>query len=280
MSQRPINTTTNAHKISGIKHIIAVGSGKGGVGKSTVALNLALALQAQGMRIGLLDADIYGPNQAHLLHSKVQAEVIDNRYQPVLAYGLQTMSMAYLIEVDSPMIWRGPMVSKAFQQMLFLTAWDNCDTLIIDLPPGTGDIPLTLTKKAPLTAAVIVTTPQTLATADAEKGIAMFKKLEVPILGIIENMSYHSCGKCGHQEHIFGSDGATLLAQKTNIELLGQLPLSSDIRQTSDNGQPIVYQYPDHHISKTLLDIGTQIKTKLDLHFPSNRSTFPDIVIE
>jgi ATP-binding protein involved in chromosome partitioning len=280
MSQRPINTTTNAHKISGIKNIIAVGSGKGGVGKSTVALNLALALQAQGMRIGLLDADIYGPNQAHLLHSKVQAEVKENRYQPVLAYGLQTMSMAYLIEDESPMIWRGPMVSKAFQQMLFLTAWDNCDTLIIDLPPGTGDIPLTLAKKAPLTAAVIVTTPQTLATADAEKGIAMFKKLEVPILGIIENMSYHSCGKCGHQEHIFGSDGATLLAQKTNIELLGQLPLSSDIRQTSDNGQPIVHQYPDHHISKTLLDIGTQIKTKLDLHFPSNRSTFPDIVIE
>jgi ATP-binding protein involved in chromosome partitioning len=280
MSKRPLNTSAKPNKIPGVKHIIAIGSGKGGVGKSTVALNLALALQLSGLKVGLLDADIYGPNQAHLLKQQVNADIDNNRFQPVITHNLQTMSMTYLLEDESPMIWRGPMVSKALQQMLLMTQWDNCDVLIIDLPPGTGDIPLTLVKKSPVTAAIIVTTPQTLATADAEKGIAMFRKLDVPIYGIIENMSHHSCSQCGHNEHIFGVDGTKNLATKMHTDILGSLPLDQSIRETSDSGQPIVLSQPQHAISQIFSEVALKVTAKLDLHIQQNSSTFPDIVIE
>ena len=280
MSQRPISMSSSIPPIAGVKTIIAVGSGKGGVGKSTVALNLAVALQQLNLRVGLLDADIYGPNQAHLLNNKQAATVEDNRYQPIRTHNLQTMSLSYLVDDESPMIWRGPMVSKMLQQLLLMTAWDNLDTLIIDLPPGTGDIPLTLSKKAPVNGAIIVTTPQTLATADADKGIAMFKKINIPVFGIIENMSYHQCQHCGHQEPIFGSDGAQQLAQQHQLELLGALPLHTDVRITSDLGTPLVAQHPDHSISQTMMLIAQKVKRKLNLHFDKNKSTFPNIIIE
>ena len=229
MSQRPINMSSTLKPIPGIKHIIAVGSGKGGVGKSTLSLNLALALHQTGLQCGLLDADIYGPNQAHMLQQNTRATINDNRFEPVLSHGLQTMSMSYLVDDATPMVWRGPMVTKMLHQMLFFTHWKDIDVLIIDLPPGTGDVPLTLAKKAPISNAIIITTPQNLATADAEKGINMFKKVDVPILGIIENMCMHTCSQCGHEESIFGTDGAAKLVKKTNTKLLGQLPLDSMI---------------------------------------------------
>ena len=280
MSQRPINMSSSIPRIPGVKTIIAVGSGKGGVGKSTVSLNLAVALQQLNLNVGLLDADIYGPNQAHLLNTKQRANIQDNRYQPVIAHNLQTMSLSYLVDDESPMIWRGPMVSKMLQQLLLMTAWNNVDTLVIDLPPGTGDVPLTLSKKAPVTGAIIVTTPQSLATADADKGINMFKKIQVPLFGIVENMSYHQCQQCGHQDPIFGRDGAQKLAQKHQVDLLGALPLHADVRITSDLGTPLVSQNPGHHISQSMMNIAHQVQQKLNLHFDKNKSTFPNIVIE
>jgi ATP-binding protein involved in chromosome partitioning len=280
MPQRPINLSSNIPPIAGVKHIIAVGSGKGGVGKSTVALNLALALQHQKLNIGLLDADIYGPNQAYMLDSITRADVEDNKLQPIISHGLQTMTMSYLMDQDTPVIWRGPMVTKMLYQMLFATHWQEVDVLIIDLPPGTGDVPLTLSKKAPLTGVVIVTTPQTLATADAEKGINMFKKVDVPILGIIENMSGHTCSQCGHHDPVFGTDGAQQLSIRTETQLLGQIPLDSRIRQASDNGQPIVLEDPQHPASTALLNIAEKLCNTHDLHRPDKKSTFPKIVVE
>jgi ATP-binding protein involved in chromosome partitioning len=280
MSQRPINISSTTPTLPGVKTIIAVGSGKGGVGKSTVALNLAVALQQLNLSVGLLDADIYGPNQAHLLNNKQPADILDNRYQPVIAHDLQTMSLSYLVDDESPMIWRGPMVSKMLQQMLLMTAWNNLDTLVIDLPPGTGDVPLTLSKKASINGAIIVTTPQTLATADADKGINMFKKIQIPVFGIIENMSYHQCQQCGHQDPIFGSDGAQKLARHHQLDLLGALPLHTDVRITSDLGTPLVSQNPEHNISQSIMHIAHQVQQKLNLHFAKNKSTFPNIVIE
>jgi ATP-binding protein involved in chromosome partitioning len=221
-----------------IKHIIAIASGKGGVGKSTTAVNLALALSLENKKVGLLDADIYGPSQHVMLgiHEKPTGE--QNAPNPIKKYNIETMSMAYFIDPETPAIWRGPMVSTALQQLCRDTQWGELDYLIIDLPPGTGDIQLTLAQKIRVTGVVIVTTPQEIAVIDARKALKMFQKVNVPILGIIENMSLHHCTKCGHEETIFGTGGAAKMAEKFNCELLDQLPLDIKIREAMDNGQP------------------------------------------
>lgn len=246
--------------IPGIRHIVAIASGKGGVGKSTTTTNLALALHSLGMHVGILDADIYGPNQPQLLGQHQKPELVDDtQFKPVMQYGLQTMSMGYLVSDEEPMIWRGPMVVKALQQMLYHTAWDNLDFLLIDLPPGTGDVQLTLSQKTPLNAAIIVTTPQTVALLDAEKGIAMFRKVSVPVLGIIENMSEYICEHCHQPSAIFGRDGAATLAKKYHVPVLGHVPLNIKIREYSDSGKPILLSEPENEISKKYIAIAKKI---------------------
>lgn len=226
---------------SGIKNIIAVGSGKGGVGKSTVAINLALALQALGAKVALLDADIYGPSQPMMLgQHDVKAQATDKKFIPVESHGLQTMSMGYLIDEQMPMIWRGPMVSQALQQLLNDTAWAACDYLILDLPPGTGDIQLTMAQKLPISGAVLVTTPQDIALADVYKAYRMFEKVAIPVLGVVENMSTYTCQQCQHSQAIFGQGGGKKLADELNLKLLAQLPLSSIIREKADKGEKLV----------------------------------------
>lgn len=243
-----------------IKNIIAVGSGKGGVGKSTVSVNLALALQQSGARVGILDADIYGPSQPTMLgvsgHPKVTS---DKHMVPHQAHGLQVMSIGFLVEEDTAMIWRGPMVSQALQQLLNETRWEALDYLIIDLPPGTGDIQLTLLQKVPLAAAVVVTTPQNVAVLDAAKAIQMFNKLEVPILGIVENMSAHVCTACGHIDPLFGSEGGNNLAERSDVPLLGQVPLESAIREACDAGKPTVLAEPDSAAARRYTDIALRM---------------------
>src|SRR3981081_3210537 len=224
--------------VPGIKNIIAVASGKGGVGKSTTAANLALALVAEGASVGVLDADIYGPSQPMMLGIAGRPESKDGKHlEPMEAHGLQAISIGFLIDVDTPMVWRGPMVTQALEQLLKDTAWRELDYLVIDLPPGTGDIQLTLAQKVPVTGAVIVTTPQDIALIDARKGLKMFEKVGIPILGIVENMSFHVCPKCGHQSHIFGTGGAEKMCRDYGTELLGQLPLDEAIRSHADSGQ-------------------------------------------
>jgi ATP-binding protein involved in chromosome partitioning len=226
-----------------IQKMIVIASGKGGVGKSTTAVNLAIALSQEGKRVGLLDADIYGPNQPHLLGGSEKPFLTDdNRFEPVMRFGLQTMSMGYLVDENDPMIWRGPMVIKALQQMLFQTAWNQLDYLLIDLPPGTGDVQLTLSQKAPINGAIIVTTPQDIALLDVQKGIEMFRKTNVPILGVIENMSSFECPHCHHETDIFGNDGAHKMSEKFDVPILGKIPLHKHIRELSDAGTPIVMQ--------------------------------------
>ncbi|MBU2862984.1 iron-sulfur cluster carrier protein ApbC [Reinekea forsetii] len=240
-----------------VKRIIAVASGKGGVGKSTTAVNLALALKAKGHSVGLLDADIYGPSVGLMLGvaEGTKPNVHEgNNFEPIIAHGLQTMSMAYLVTDKTPMVWRGPMASGALQQILTQTRWDNLDYLVIDMPPGTGDIQLTLAQKAKVDGAVIVTTPQDLALLDAMKGIEMFQKVKVPVLGIVENMAVHICNNCGHEEHIFGEQGGQKLADKYEATILGQLPLDINIRTETDNGIPTVAastnsKNRDHYLS-------------------------------
>lgn len=242
--------------IPGIKNIIAIASGKGGVGKSTTTVNLALALQLQGKRVGILDADIYGPNQPHMLGGAEKPVLKDDEtLLPVIRYGLQTMSMGYLVETEEPMVWRGPMVVKALQQMLYHTAWDNLDYLLIDLPPGTGDVQLTLSQKTPLNGVIIVTTPQTVALLDAQKGLEMFRKISVPILGVIENMSVYHCVHCGYDAAIFGKDGAEKMAAKCGVPLLGKIPLNIEIREQADAGVPIVVAVPESEVAKMYLNI-------------------------
>lgn len=247
--------------IPGVKKIIAIASGKGGVGKSTTAVNLALALASQHKRVGILDADIYGPNQPHMLGGAEKPELAnDDHFKPVVRFGLQTMSMGYLVDSGDPMIWRGPMVVKALQQMLYFTNWDDLDYLLIDLPPGTGDVQLTLSQKTPLNGVIIVTTPQPVALLDVKKGIDMFRKVNVPILGVIENMSVYQCAHCGTQASIFGEGGAEKLMKEYEIPLLGKIPLELKIREQADLGKPIFIVEPESVIAKIYTDIASQIK--------------------
>lgn len=243
-----------------IKQIIAVASGKGGVGKSTTAVNLALALKQQGKSVGLLDADIYGPNQPQMLGNWQQPEINEQQlFKPVLAHGLQTMSMGYVIERSRAMVWRGPMVGKALQQLLFQTSWQAMDYLVIDLPPGTGDVQLTLAQKVPVDAAIVVTTPQDVALLDARKAIAMFEKVNVPILGVVENMSVYRCPDCGHEAYLFGEGGGVHMAAQHDVELLAQLPLALAIREQADAGQPIVIAQPKSDYAKRYLSLAQKV---------------------
>ena len=235
-----------------VKNIVAVASGKGGVGKSTTAVNLALALAAEGASVGILDADIYGPSQPMMMGIEGRPESADGQtMEPMQNYGVQVMSIGFLVDADNPMIWRGPMVTQALEQLLRQTNWSDLDYLIVDMPPGTGDIQLTLSQKVPLTGVVIVTTPQDIALLDAKKGLKMFEKVGVPILGLVENMAVHVCTNCGHVEHIFGADGGKKMAADYGVDYLGALPLSLSIREQADAGRPSVISDPDGEIARS-----------------------------
>ena len=251
-------------QIAGIRHMIAVASGKGGVGKSTTAVNLALGLQAIGLKVGILDADIYGPSQPRLLGLSGRPQVAGgNTLRPMEAYGLKAMSMGFLVDEGTPIIWRGPMVVSALTQMLRDVAWGELDALVIDMPPGTGDVQLTMAQQVPLSGAIIVSTPQDLALIDARKGLNMFRKVDVPVLGIIENMSFFVCPKCGERSDIFGHGGAKLEAEHLGIPFLGGVPLHMDIRQTSDEGRPIVATSPTGPHAQIYRDIATRAWAEL-----------------
>jgi len=268
--------------VEGVKNIIAVASGKGGVGKSTTAVNLALALAAEGARVGILDADIYGPSQPTMLGISGQPESADgNTLQPMVNHGLQSMSIGYLIdEHDTPMIWRGPMATQALDQLLHQTRWDNLDYLVVDLPPGTGDVQLTLAQKVPVTGAVIVTTPQDIALLDARKGLKMFEKVGITILGIVENMSTHICSKCGHEEHIFGAGGGEKMCADYNTEFLGGLPLDIRIRVQADSGNPTVAADPDGDIARIYKQIARRVAVKVADMAQDHSAVFPKIVVK
>jgi ATP-binding protein involved in chromosome partitioning len=267
--------------LPGVKNIVAVASGKGGVGKSTTAANLAVALEQEGARVGLLDADIYGPSQPRMLGCSGRPESKDGKVmEPMVSYGVQAMSIGNLIDEETPMIWRGPMATGALTQLLNDTRWDNLDYLIVDLPPGTGDIQLTLCQNIPVTGAVIVTTPQDIALLDARKALKMFEKVNVLVLGIIENMSIHQCSQCGHLEPIFGTGGGAMMARQYHVDLLGQLPLDIRIREGVDNGRPTVAFEPDSAVSRTYVDIARKIAAKLALRAKDYSGRFPKIVIQ
>ncbi|NNF96202.1 MAG: iron-sulfur cluster carrier protein ApbC [Halobacteria archaeon] len=269
------------NSIPGVKNIIAVASGKGGVGKSTTAVNLALALSSEGATVGILDADIYGPSQPRMLGVHQQPESSDGKsLEPLNSYHIQSMSIGYLIDEETPMIWRGPMVTQALEQLLNDTKWKDVDYLIIDLPPGTGDTQLTLAQKVPVSGAVIVTTPQDIALLDARKGLKMFEKVEVPVLGIIENMSIHICSNCGHEEHIFGEGGGERMAEQHDVDLLGALPLDKSIREGTDEGKPTVVADPDGRITQIYRDIARRMAAKLSLKAKDFSGSFPKIVIQ
>ncbi|MEP0202466.1 MAG: iron-sulfur cluster carrier protein ApbC [Halioglobus sp.] len=268
--------------MNNIKHIIAVASGKGGVGKSTTTVNLALALQSLGAQVGLLDADIYGPSQQKMLGiaDDVKPEQQGGQFLlPVKAHGLKTMSMGYLANDRTPMVWRGPMAGGALVQMLEQTLWGDLDYLVIDMPPGTGDIQLTLSQKATVAGAVIVTTPQDIALLDAQKGIEMFRKVNVPILGVIENMAVHVCSQCGHEEHIFGADGGQRIAQDYGVPLLASLPLSLAIREQTDAGNPTVAAEPDSVAAASYVAAAAAIRESLDGAQSAGAADFPNISI-
>ncbi|MGI9279954.1 MAG: iron-sulfur cluster carrier protein ApbC [Endozoicomonas sp.] len=254
--------------MSGVKNIIAVASGKGGVGKSTTTVNLALAMAAEGARVGILDADIYGPSIGMMLGlpDGTRPDVKNEKFfMPIEAHGIQAMSMAFLVTEDTPVVWRGPMVSGALQQLLTQTLWNDLDYLFIDMPPGTGDIQLTLAQKVPVTGSVIVTTPQDLALIDAKKGIEMFNKVNIPVLGVVENMAMHICSECGHTEHLFGEGGGTRIADQFGVDLLGALPLSMMIREQSDEGTPVVVSEPDSQITIIYRDMAKRVAAELAL---------------
>lgn len=264
-----------------VKNTIAVASGKGGVGKSTTSINLALALQAEGATVGILDADIYGPSQPRMLGITGKPDTTDGKsVEPKVSYQLQSMSIGYLIDEETPMIWRGPMVTGALEQLLNETNWKDLDYLVIDLPPGTGDIQLTLCQKIPVSGAVIVTTPQDIALMDAKKALKMFEKVNVPVLGIIENMSTHICSECGHEEHIFGQGGGEQMAKQYDVDMLGSLPLDISIREGVDNGKPTVALQPDSETSQRYKDIARKTAAKLALSARDYTSRFPKIVVE
>lgn len=265
-----------------IKNIIAVASGKGGVGKSTTAVNLALALAREGAQVGLLDADIYGPSQPTMLGvAEQQPESKDQKtLEPVMSYGVQSMSIGYLIDKETPMVWRGPMVSTALQQIMRDTNWQQLDYLIVDLPPGTGDVQLTLSQKIPVSGAVIVTTPQDIALLDARKAIGMFQKVRVPVLGIVENMSTHLCSQCGHEEAIFGYGGGEKIAAQYNLKLLGALPLDIRIREQTDSGKPTVVTEPDGTLAARYGEIARRTAANLAKQAQQTGRKFPRIVVE
>lgn len=266
--------------IPGIKHIVAVASGKGGVGKSTVSANLALALVADGHKVGMLDADIYGPSQPRMLGVSGRPVSHDNKIlEPMESYGLKIMSMGFLVPDDTPMIWRGPMVMSAIQQMLREVNWGELDVLVVDLPPGTGDAQLTMAQQVPLDGAVIVSTPQDIALLDARKGLNMFRKVEVPVFGIIENMSYFSCPNCNHRTEIFSHGGAHKEADRLGVDFLGEIPLDIEIRETSDGGRPIVVSNPDSENARVFRAIGAQVWTKLASGADAKR-VMPKILVQ
>jgi ATP-binding protein involved in chromosome partitioning len=272
----------NLKPLPNVRNVIAVASGKGGVGKSTVSVNLALALAADGARVGLLDADIYGPSQPQMLGlAGEQPESSDGKtMSPLEAYGIQVMSIGFLVDADQPMIWRGPMVTSALQQLLHQTTWQDLDYLIVDMPPGTGDIQLSLSQQVPVSGAVIVTTPQNIATLDARKGLAMFRKVSVPVLGIIENMSTHICSNCGHEESVFGAGGGEQMASDFDIRLLGQLPLDVRIREQTDSGKPTVVAEPESAIAAAYRAAGQNMTAALAQQGRDYSSKFPNIVVE
>ncbi|MFK7994882.1 MAG: iron-sulfur cluster carrier protein ApbC [Granulosicoccus sp.] len=268
-------------RLENVKNIIAIASGKGGVGKSTTSVNLALALASEGATVGLLDADIYGPSQPRMMGLSGQPESVDGKsLEPMENYGVQTMSIGFLIDEETPMIWRGPMVTQALEQLLNDTKWRDLDYLIIDLPPGTGDTQLTLAQKVPVSGAVIVTTPQDIALLDARKGLKMFEKVEVPILGIVENMSTHICSKCGHEEHIFGQGGGQTMASEAGIELLGCLPLEMSIRLQADTGKPTVVSEPNSRTADIYREVARRAAARLSTQAKDYSSKFPNIVIQ
>jgi ATP-binding protein involved in chromosome partitioning len=273
-------TQKGVDPIKGVKNIIAVASGKGGVGKSTTAVNLALALSAEGANVGILDADIYGPSQPRMLGINQQPESKDgNSLEPVMSHHLQSMSIGYLVEEDTPMIWRGPMVTQALEQLLKDTRWHDLDYLVVDLPPGTGDTQLTLAQKIPVSGAVIITTPQDIALIDARKGLKMFEKVNVPVLGVIENMSIHICSKCGHEEHIFGQGGGLRMAQESEVDFLGSLPLDIKIREEVDSGKPTVVTDPEGRIAQIYREIARRVAAKLSLQAKDYTAKFPTIKV-
>ncbi len=282
-----LQTKVTAHAVQrgvqlmpNVKNIIAVASGKGGVGKSTTAVNLALALAAEGAKVGVLDADIYGPSQPMMLGIEGRPESIDGQtMEPLENYGVQVISIGFLIDRDEAMIWRGPMATQALEQLLRQTNWKDLDYLIVDMPPGTGDIQLTLSQRVPITGAVIVTTPQDIALLDARKGIKMFEKVGVPILGIVENMAVHVCEKCGHVEHIFGADGGKNMAAEYGMDYLGALPLNMSIRVQADGGRPTVVADPEGEIAGLYKSVARQVAIKIAAKAKDFSSKFPSIKI-
>ncbi|NCS65750.1 MAG: iron-sulfur cluster carrier protein ApbC [Hydrogenophilales bacterium CG03_land_8_20_14_0_80_62_28] len=283
-----VSWKVNAHSVQrgvklipGVKNIIAVASGKGGVGKSTTAVNLALALAAEGATVGVLDADIYGPSQPTMLGITGRPESADGEsLEPMIGHGLQAMSIGFLIDVDTPMVWRGPMVTQALEQLLNQTKWKDIDYLVVDLPPGTGDIQLTLAQRVPVTGAVIVTTPQDIALIDARKGLKMFEKVGVPILGVVENMSLHICSQCGHEEPIFGTGGGQKMCNDYGVEFLGGLPLDIRIREETDAGKPTVVAEPESRIAEIYRAIARRVAVKVGDLAVDHSAKFPSIVIQ
>jgi ATP-binding protein involved in chromosome partitioning len=263
-----------------VKNIVAIASGKGGVGKSTTAVNLALALAAEGAKVGLLDADIYGPSQPMMMGIEGRPESADGKMmEPMENYGVQVMSIGFLIEADNPMIWRGPMAVQALEQLLRQTNWGELDYLLVDMPPGTGDIQLTLSQRVPLTGAVIVTTPQDIALLDAKRGLKMFEKVGVPILGVVENMAVHVCSQCGHIEHIFGAEGGKKMATEYGVHYLGALPLRLSIREQADSGRPTVVSEPDSDVAELYKSVARQVAVQIAEKQKDFSSKFPTISV-
>jgi len=272
----------NLPKVGQVKNIIAVASGKGGVGKSTTAVNLALGLAYEGAAVGLLDADIYGPSQPRMLGLTGERPTTKDgkTLTPPIAYGIKMMSIGLLIDEEQPMVWRGPMVTQALNQLLLECDWGELDYLIVDMPPGTGDIQLTLTQRVPVTGAVIVTTPQDIALLDARKGLKMFQKVDVPVLGVVENMSTHVCSHCGHEEHIFGAGGGKRLAEQYGVELLAELPLDIRIREQADGGNPTVAAEPESTLGRAYIDLARRVAARLARLGAQSGAVFPEIVVE
>jgi ATP-binding protein involved in chromosome partitioning len=272
----------NLKPLGEIRNIVAVASGKGGVGKSTVAVNLALAWAAQGARVGVLDADIYGPSQPLMLGLAGQRPVSSDgkHLRPLPSHGVVAMSIGFLVDAEQPMVWRGPMVTQGLTQLLEQTQWGVLDYLVVDMPPGTGDIQLTLAQRVPVAGAVIVTTPQDIALADARKGLKMFEKVAVPVLGIVENMSVHICSSCGHTEHIFGAGGGARMAQEYGVRLLGELPLDAHIREEADSGRPTVVAAPESARARAYFEMARRTGAALAARARDRSSVFPKIVVE